>query len=273
MSVYELTEAVRRALNEATYSNRDPVIAAVQAFVDYRDQFSPNGRNILNRITSVEIHRGTENFYRISFVDMSTRDEIDLRPGILLELTQKDLSEGPKAFNEKYLQHFDELPIWEKGEWPSFVRALLHHKNVINHEIHEDTDDERLAVEAFIERAQRWRPTRDLAAASRDDSKVWWDDKTGSVFVRSERIDQFLKTTGRKITIQRFAHLLRQDAIVIKNSVQLRVPAADGTKTQNVRFWRLNAAALHMTESDILAPISLADDLPPTDADAPEGGP
>lgn len=246
---------LRIRVEDAIQQRRDPVGAVVDAL----REIEMRRFDVLRSVKRVEIHRGAKNRYVIHIAG-PTEDGV-------IDLDQDDLADGPKAFSTQYLQHFDVLPAFAKGSWPQFVENLLHGEHVVEIEGREDLNEEELAVEGFVERAQRWKPTRDIHESIRDSDKVYWEDETGHVLVRSERVSQYLRSTGYVITPERFAFVLKARGIVVRPTFQKKVPPPDdGGKTQNLRFWRLNAPALGLTERDILP--ATPTDLPP---EPPEG--
>lgn len=260
-----LEALVRSRIEEALTAGRDPTAAAMAAVNEHNSNLTPNASVILRQVRRLEIHRGPENRYCILL--QAGEDEETI------ELTQKELAKNADAFNERYLQHFNRIPRWAKGEWPGFVEALLHSENVIIMEGREEVNIDVLAVEEFIERAQRWKPTRDIHQSVRDEDKVWWDDDTDTILLRSERVNQFLKSKGyaSEIPIDRFAFLLKERGVVMRTSFQHKIPApASGGKAQNLRFWRLDPRALGFTRDDILAPVSA--ELPPEPIPGAEEG-
>lgn len=259
-----LESLLRARIEEALAARRDPTTAALSALMEHQGNLTPNAQNLLREVRRVEIHRGAENRYRIQF-----QHEDDVA---FIELTQKELAKNAEAFNERYLAAFSRIPRWGRGEWPGFVEAVLHHETVEIMAGREDVNEEVLAVEGFVERAQqRWRPTRDLHQSLRDEDKVWWESETGHVLVRSERVNRYLKSSGYTVSLERFGYVLKERGVVIRESFQRKVPPKDGVgKVQNLHFWRLNAAAIGWTEADILDDV-LADLPPEPDTGAAEG--
>lgn len=254
-----LESIVRSRVEEALANHRDPTTAAIAAFNEYQGNLTPNASNLLREVRRVEIHRGAaENHYRLLF-----QHEMD---EAYIELTQKEIAKNADIFNERYLQHFNRLPRWGKGEWAGFVEAVLHHETAIIMEGREDATPEELAVEGFIERAQRWRPTRDIHQSVRDEDKVFWEDETGHLLVRSERVNRYLSSSGYAslVKLERFAALLKERGVVLRTSFQHRIPAPPGGKEQNLRMWRLSAGALGFTSADILP--AATGELPPDPA-------
>lgn len=236
---------VRTRIHDAIANGRDPAVAVMNALREHETSQVPVIDMVIGEVRRVEIHRGTENVYRILLSH-------GLEDG-LIELSQKDLAEGQKRFVEKYLQNFQQLLVFPKGSWSEFVDRLLNGTFVILHDGIEEVSEETLAVEGFEQRVKKMRPVRDIHVCLREEDRVYWEEESGHILIPSERVNRYLKSTASKVPIEKFGHMLRERGIALKTSFQKKVPPqTESGKSQNIHFWRLDAGALGFTLQDIV---------------------